>query len=355
MLWESPLGGPGLGGIAATDRLVIFGDRDLQDQRDVFRCYDAELGLPLWIVEYDAPGQLDYGNTPRTTPLIHDGRVYLLGAFGDLHCVNLDTGEIIWRLNLRERFQSDAELPWGYCGSPFIVDNKLIVNPGAESASLVALKPESGELVWAAPGRAPGYGSFIVATLGGVEQIVGYDATSLGGWNVETGKRRWELVPAEDGDFNVPTPVVFKGCLLVATENNGTRLYAFDDQGRIKSEPVASNLRLSPDMTTPVVIGDQLFCVDRLIYRLDLSDPLRLVWQKRDRALSDYASLIASDDRLLVVGSGELLLLDAKADRYEIISRLRVFEDNAELYSHPAIIGDRLYIRGETLLRCIKL
>jgi hypothetical protein len=36
--------------------------------------------------------------------------------------------------------------------------------------------------------------------------------------------RLWRLVPAFDGDFNVPTPIAVDGKLLVSTENNGTRL-----------------------------------------------------------------------------------------------------------------------------------
>ena len=39
----------------------------------------------------------------------------------------------------------------------------------------------------------------------------------------------------------------------------------------------------------------------------------------------------------------------------KLINRLQVFEDRAEIYSHPALVGDRLYIRGETSIRCIKL
>jgi hypothetical protein len=96
ILWELSLARAGLGGIAATEKFVIFGDRDVDDFHDVFRCLDAETGEQLWQVERLAIGSLDYGNSPRTTPLIADnGRVYCLGAHGDLLCLNLTDGDVI--------------------------------------------------------------------------------------------------------------------------------------------------------------------------------------------------------------------------------------------------------------------
>ena len=81
--------GAGLSGVAATQQYVVVADRDPLDHFDVFRCLDAQSGQQLWQIQYAAPGNLDYGNSPRATPVIRDGLVYLLGAFGDLHCVTL--------------------------------------------------------------------------------------------------------------------------------------------------------------------------------------------------------------------------------------------------------------------------
>ena len=131
-MWRQTLAGPGLGGIAATRNFVLFGDRDLDNRHDVFRCLDAATGLPLWQVQYPAEGKLDYGNTPRATPLVHGELVYLFGAFGDLHCVRLDSGEVVWRKNLRQQFGVSSKLVWGACSSPLLVDGRLIVNPGGQ-------------------------------------------------------------------------------------------------------------------------------------------------------------------------------------------------------------------------------
>ena len=108
MAGVSPMLRAGLGGLAATDRHVLVGDRDAANLADVFRCLDAESGRELWTVTYPAPGRLDYDNSPRATPLIHDGRAYFFGAFGDLTCADLDGGKVVWRTNIRRQFLRDA-------------------------------------------------------------------------------------------------------------------------------------------------------------------------------------------------------------------------------------------------------
>lgn len=360
IVWRQTLHRPGLGGVAATEEYVVIGDRDATNQLDEWRCYSARDGTLRWSQSYPAPGQLDYDNMPRATPLIHAGRVYLLGAFGDLSCVELDSGKIVWRMNMLKLFDGDPELVWGTCSSPLIVDDKLIVNPGGPLASLLALDPATGGLIWQAPGDRHAYASFIVAALGGVRQIVGYDRTSLGGWDIGTGNRLWTLKPPHEGDFNVPTPVAVDGRLLVATENNGTRLYEFDDAGRIEPEPLMQTHELTPDVSSPAVVGNRLFCVNGSMVCLDLSNNLMPIWIGDDDAFCDSSPLVVSDERVLAFGRGyELLLVDARGDEFRIVSRRHVFEGSpaqgGEPLSHPALVGSRLYLRGEKSLVCVDL
>ena len=343
-----------MGGVSATEKYVVIGDRDLDDFQDVFRCYDAKTGEPLWQVQVLAIGKLDYGNTPRSTALIDGDRVFLAGAFGDVLSVDLATGETHWKLNLRTQFGVEAKLPWGYCGSPLLVDGKLVVQPGATDASLVALDPTTGKLLWKSAGNAPSYGSLIAGEFGGKLQIVGHDASTLGGWDLASGKRLWQLKPEVAGDFNVPTPLSIDGKLLVSTENNGTRLYRFHKDGTIDPQPVSFTRRLAPDMSSAVRMGDRIFCAHRFLIGLDLQDGLREVTRLRDRALGDYGSIIANQSHLLATGKGEVLLIDVRG-KPRIASRMRVFDEDVILYSHPAIVGKRLFIRGESALRCIAL
>ncbi|MBN2021902.1 MAG: PQQ-binding-like beta-propeller repeat protein [Pirellulales bacterium] len=355
ILWSKELTGKGLAGIVATEDFVIIADRDAMDCGDVFRCLDAASGIEIWTLEYATSGEIqDYGSVPRATPLVAEGMVYALGGLGDLHCARLATGEVVWSRNLVRDF-GGAVPTWGYCSSPLLVDGKLIVNPGAKDASLVALDCASGAEVWRCPGLPAAYASFIVGRFGGERQIVGYDEKTLGGWDPETGRRLWTLVPPAAGDFNVPTPIDAGGRLIVASETNGTRLFDFEPGGAIVPEPVARNEDLAPDASTPVLVGGRLFGCWDAVYCLKADSTLAAIWTG-DEDLGDYSSVVASPDRVLVVTKrGELLLIDAAADAFTVVSRLRIFADDAEVLSHPALVGSRLYLRDMAKVVCVDL
>ena len=299
---------------------------------------------------------LDYGNSPRATPLVSGDKCWLLGAHGNLSCVDLATGRELWQIDVKSDFGLASELKWGLCGSPLLADGKLILYPGGPQAALVALDPATGKAIWKTPGNPPGYGSLNVATLGGKRQIIGHDATHLNGWDLATGKRLWSLEPPIAGDFNVPTPILWRDRLIVATENNGTRMFRFDGDGQIVKQPVALFPSLSPDTHTPVVAGDRLFGVHQDLYCLDLAAGLKPLWKNSDLVFVEHTSLIASKDRLLASTSeGELLLIDATADQFKLLGRVKLLKDDGGLLSHPALVGQRLYLRGSAEIVCVDL
>ncbi len=352
--WHQPLCAPGLAGLAVADGLVFVADRDPRDERDVFLAFRAADGRQVWQLDYPAKGKLDYGNSPRATPVVRDGRVFLLGAFGQLHCLGARDGKVIWWKDLAREFGTPVP-KWGYCSTPLLADGLLIVNPGASQAALAALDPASGRVVWRTPGGPAAYASLIAAELGGRRQIVGYDAKSLGGWDVRTGRCLWTLVPPQTGDFNVPSPVAVNGRLLVATENNGTRLYGFRDDGTILPEPLARADVLVPDTTTPVVAGGRLFGCDTVLRCLDFTNGLKLVWELQDAAVEGHVSFLATDERVLVAGQdGDLLLITATG-MPAVISRLRVTPGAGGSYAHPALVGKDLFLRPGASVVCLRL
>ncbi|HEY5311250.1 MAG TPA: PQQ-binding-like beta-propeller repeat protein, partial [Pirellulales bacterium] len=283
-------------------------------------------------------------------------------------------GQLAWKKDLYREFQVRDKPDWGTCSSPLVVDGKLIVNPGGREAALVALDPATGEIVWKAPGRKAAYGSFIAVAHADRTELVGYDATSLGGWDAATGRRLWSVVPPQPHDFNVPTPLLAPAAgpgeklLVVSTENNGTRAYRFSSDGTLASRPVAECPELAPDSQTPVVLDvrasrddrprPRLFGVWQGLHCLDLRADhlLRPIWTAADPAFDNYAVVIGCGNRILIVANtGEFLLVDAAADAYRLISRLKVFEDDEGVYAHPALVGTRLYLRGSDEVVCLEL
>lgn len=342
----------GLGGLAVAQGCVIVGGRDALDQKDLWTCLDAVTGKPMWHLTYPAAGRLDYGNSPRATPLIVGQNVWLLGAFGHLHCVRLKDGQREWDLNLSTRFQM-PRLTWGLAGSPLMADGRLIVQPGGSDASLVALNRLTGDVIWSAMGLAPGHASFVSATINGELQLVGYDKSSLGGWDAATGERKWTLLPRESGDFNVPSPIIYESGFVLVSENNGARVYVPRHDGESGFEISQENKVLSPDSHSPVISGDRLIGIDNGLHCLSLTDHLKSVWRLKDRAFRNYGSLIANGERVLALTfKEELILIDPHHAEPVILSRLRLSEDGSDCWSHPALAHRALFVRlGRTICR----
>ncbi|MFN7736735.1 MAG: PQQ-binding-like beta-propeller repeat protein [Pirellula sp.] len=335
----------GIGGIAVMEDFVVVSSRDREDRQDVFSCLDAQTGVAFWQHAYAAPGNLDYGNSPRATPVIFDPYVIVLGAFGDLYALDLESGDVVWKKNLIRDL--DGTLPqWGYAASPIVVEEKIIVQPGGANSSIVALDLKSGEIVWRTPGRRAAYASPVVYQTAGTNQIIGFDAMAVVAWDASNGNKLWEVKPSVKNDFNVPSPVLVPGGMMLTSENNATRFHRFDTKGGLSEAPTAEFLELAGDSHTPIQLGNRLIGVDRDLMVLDLDRSLELVAKHSDPSLLGYCSLIGCGDRVLVTcEDGNVLLLQLESAKIHELGRLRVGGSKSQILSHPAVAGTRFFVR----------
>jgi hypothetical protein len=121
---------------------------------------------------------------------------------------------------------------------------------------------------------------------------------------------------------------------------------------------VASSAASSSDTCTPAIAANRVFATAYgELFCLDLATGLKTLWQHDDDMFHDHCNIIASPDRLLFwTANGDLLLLDAKADAYAPLAKLRPFEDkHPDTLAHPAIVGDRIYLRSSNAVACFKL
>jgi hypothetical protein len=353
-VWSYPLPNQGIGGVAATDEFVIVTSRDRSDGMDVITCLDTISGVAFWQHSYQATGNLDYGNSIRATPLISDAYVVSLGAFGDLRCLDLETGEVVWSKHLVRDLQ--GVMPqWGYAASPIVVDDHVIVQPGGDTVSIAALDLETGDVVWTAPGRQAAYASLVEWTEGTKRQVIGFDYRTFGGWDVNDGKKLWEVKPRVANDFNVPTPILSNHGVILTSENNGTRMHPWADWGSADPMPSSEFLDLAGDTHTPILMGDYLVGVDRGLFVLDVGDQLKRVGHYSEPSLDGFCSLIGSQDRVLVqCERGELLLMQVDLTEHRpageslgvrVLDRLRVGDENTQILAHGAMAGSMYLVR----------
>lgn len=354
LLWSQPLSGEANAGIVVAGGFVVVADH--APDQDVIRCFRADTGAPAWKYAYANKAKLDYGAAPCATPCIAGGLVYTQSMVGDLYCFQLATGKIVWQSNLKTKL--GGKVPqYGYTSSPLVVDGRLIVNPGGATTSLVALDAKTGAVAWKSPGKPAAYSSFIVAELGGKRQIVGYDNKTLGGWDPATGKRLWMVANEDTNDYNVGTPLVVDGKLIVSTDANKTRLFTFEPGGKIVPKPAAINEDLAPDMASPVVVKGMVFGPSGGLQCLDAADDLKVLWRNETDPFCAFEMLIAGTDRLMVfneVREGEketlnLFLLAPEKKEGPVLGSMVLC---GKSWSHPALADGRLYVRDAKKLYC---
>jgi len=350
-LWRAPLTSQGLGGVAATESVVIVSDKN--EENDIWRCFDAATGKQCWEFTYFAPGKMDYGSAPRATPVISGDDVFLFSTIGQLQCVALRDGAVKWSHDLHLEY--GGEVPtWGYCATPLLVDDLVIVPGASTNVFLAAFDRRTGALRWKTPGAKPSYGNFICAEFGKRRQIIGNDADGAGGWDPKTGKRLWTVEAEFPAEFKVPTPMKCGERLLLAAEQSGARLLAFDANDCAVSKPVAQNPDANPDVTSPVEADGMIWLTtNNGIYCLDGN--LKIVWQLEDDPFKDPAQLIAGNGRVLVLtNKGTLALLPSRPVATTKPQLLPLVKD-VEAWSQPALVRGRLYVRTDAELLCVSL
>ncbi|NLF72874.1 MAG: PQQ-binding-like beta-propeller repeat protein [Candidatus Anammoximicrobium sp.] len=353
LLWTRAMAGECHAPLAVGGGYVVAADGD--GRRDYWRCFRAVDGTPSWTYEYPNAEKMEYGAVPRAAPRIDGGKVYCLNAWGELFCLELATGKPVWTKHLAREFQSKTPT-WGFCCSPLIAHGNLIVNPGGKGGPVAALDPQTGNVVWTGQGDGLNYSSFLLGVFGGVEQLVGYDRKTAGGWDVKTGQRLWTLDVDASYGYIAPAPVAVGDKLLLTSDQQDARLLAFTADGKIVAEPVAENMDLAPEIATPCAWGGQILAASSGLLLLegnaaDSGESLKTLWlDDSEDFLRGLCHAIVSDDRALVLcEDGQLLLLATDRKSCTILDRVKLCDHT---WVFPALANGRLYVRDRAGIYC---
>jgi outer membrane protein assembly factor BamB len=99
---------------------------------------------------------------------------------GELVCLNAETGDINWKINVDEDYQVDWH-KWGVAESPLIVDDKVISSAAGALTTFVAFDKITGKEIWKTPGTdgQRSYVSPILHTFNNKAYILGSSASDL--------------------------------------------------------------------------------------------------------------------------------------------------------------------------------
>jgi WD40 repeat protein len=368
--WRTKVGAGYAGPVVAQGRVFVT-DHQFDPEAERVLCFDEATGKVLWVHSYPVNYKdMEYGNGPRASPTVHDGKVYTLGTQGDLFCLDATRGDVVWKKRLVEDLHGQVPR-YGASAAPLVVGELLIVCAGGTpDASVVALDRKTGDLRWQALSDRPAYSAPIVINAGGAEQVIVWTGDSITGFEPATGKVYWQVPWKAEFDpaQMVASPVWHKDLLLcLGAWGRGSKMLKLDP-----AKPAASVLwetRAKPTTT----ISTPMFQDDGHFYAILGNGSLacveaatgKEVWTTREPTSGSYgnAHLTPNGDRVFLFNHvGHLILARLTPEGYEEFGRCLLVEPTAGYraqgpitWAHPAYANKCVFARNDRELVCAPL
>jgi outer membrane protein assembly factor BamB len=324
--------------------------------KDSLVCLNSADGKELWRFEFDSPAaaQIGYGSGPRASPLVHDGLVYQLSAFGMLVCVDADKGQKLWERNLIVDF--NGFIPkFGVAAAPVIDGELLICEPGGKDAALVALDRHTGKEVWRSGESKSSYAPPQLVTLCGVRQILAYPFNGVVGLNIADGKELWRI--RYDDQKNIASPIVHHDTITVSNVSYGMSQFEISNKdGKWAATKKWTNEALRLDTCAPIKEGEHIYAYlynKKEVNCISLADG-SVTWTAKFEGAENAQLLLAAPGRLIAtMDTGILALFEvtpkAGVEKY----RFQAVGKNA--FGCPVIADGRLFVRDTQKLECFSL
>ena len=293
-------------------------------------------------------------NGTRATPTISNGKIYIMSAMGELICLNEQTLEVVWRRNILSDF--DGRMPnAGISESPLVFNNKIIATPGGAEHNIVALNKNTGELIWSSPakGDRPSYCSPLY--IGHLETplIVTLTAENIVGLEASTGKLLWSFPNRNTHAIHGNTPIYANNMILATTSEQGSTMLRLLDGGR-NAEVAWALPELDNAIAGLVKVGNYVFGAGSNRQRAWFSvewETGEIQFRERESGLAVGVIVYADGIFFCYSDRGEMALVPATPERFEVVSRFRIEKGTDQHFAHPTIYQGVLYVRrGNTLM-----
>jgi len=373
LLWTFKEAGIGYSGPAVVgDHLYTMGARG---ELEFVIVLDAKTGKELWSKPigptFTFKGN-EWGDGPRSTPTIEGGRIYALGAQGELVCLDAESGKIIWHHNLYKDFDGwvmdnfgVAKVGWGYCEGPLVDGNQVVVTPGGDNGLLVALDKETGKQIWRskdAKGKAP-YSSIIVAEVDGVRQYIQAMDKGMVGVAPKDGKLLWHY-EKEFSDMAINTPIFHDQQLFVtAGWNQGCYVIRPPREGKVTEQAKVYQKKYSNEEGGVVLVGDHVYgffdskgwvCLKFADGEEAWAETIKLGKGSLTCADGHLYCYCDADGTVALVAGDPAKKWDEKG-RFTIPQKSDLRKPSARIWTHPVVSNGRLYLRDQELIFCYQV
>jgi outer membrane protein assembly factor BamB len=342
VLWKQPVGVGHASFVVADGKAYTIEQRRRQE---VVAAYDINNGHELWTQKWNASFADSTGDGPRATPTWDQGRIYALGATGELRCLDANSGAVVWGKNILKD-NAAQNLQWAQAASPLIVDDKVIVLPGgANGKSVVAYNKNTGSPVWKVLDDQQAYVSPMLVDLAGRRQIVVVSSFRVVGLAPENGALLWSYPWDTDMGINVSQPIVVdrnrffissgygKGAALVEVKGSGNSFTA---------STVWENKNMKNKFNSSVLHNGYIYGLDeQILVCLDVNTGER----KWKDGRYGFGQVILAGNHLIVTSEqGDVALVNASPDKYTEVARFKGLE--GQTWNYPAIAGGKLLVRN---------
>ncbi|HEX3871634.1 MAG TPA: PQQ-binding-like beta-propeller repeat protein [Pirellulales bacterium] len=372
LVWETEGSGRGYASLAiAGDRIITLGDVPQEGvdpaaapgTDEFLLCYDRATGKPVWQTKVGPAwneGKPDWQSS-RSTPTIDGDLVYALTAQGDLYCCQTATGKVKWHKNLKSDFGGTKGDNWGYSESPLVDGPNVVVTPGGETTTMIALNKLGGKPVWSCvrPGdRGAGHSSIVISEIGKTRVYVQDTASGAMGVRAKDGKLLWSY-EIDKTTAVIPTPIIRDDLVFFTAgyKRGGALLKQVPAaNGDVKVEEIYPlNPKLANKHGGIVLVGDYLYgdSDDQgIIFCADLMTGEQK-WQSRGPG-SKSASIAAADGCLYIhYSSGVMCLAKASPESFQELGHFTIpGSGERPSWAHPVIVGGRMYLRENGRILC---
>ena len=339
-------------------------------------CLNALDGNVVWEHRYDCTYTMSYSTGPRCTPVVRDGKVWTLGAEGNLFCLDAENGKVLWSRDFKKDFSASTPM-WGFAGHPLLDGQRLICLCGGPGSVAVAFDKDSGQEIWRSlDAREPGYAPPTMIEVGGSKQLILWHPQSVNSLDPATGKVFWSHPWDVRAGLTVATPRLAGDLLLLSSFYTSSKCFRLNAtkpaatlqwEGKSFSEKNTDTLHSL--MSTPFIENGHLYgvCSHGQLRCLKLETGERL-WETFAATTGDKpvrwanAFLVKQADRYFLANEqGDLIIAKLTPKGYEELSRTSLLKPTttdprrAVVWSHPAFADQCVFARNDEEIVCLPL